>query len=120
MILTLSLFRVFDSELKIHYTNIASRTATGRSTRNNLLVGDDEWSLTVSAFLLTSRAFAAAKNMTPRPATLALLSPASAGCTTPWPGQHQHVRRRAAERAGRGRPERLAAGADPDSLNSTR
>lgn len=81
----LSLFRVFDSELKIHYTNIASRTATGRSTRNNLLVGDGKRSLTVPTFSLTSRAFAVAKNTALRPANLALLSPASAGRTTPWP-----------------------------------
>lgn len=80
----LSLFSVFDSELKIHYTNIASRTATG-ITRNSLLVGDGKRSLTVPMFWLTSRAFAVAKNTAPRPANLTFLSPASAGRTTPWP-----------------------------------
>jgi hypothetical protein len=84
LILTLSLFSVFDSELKIHYTNIASRTATG-STRNSLLVRDGKRSLTVPPFSLTSRASAVAKNTVPRPANLAFLSPASAGRTTPWP-----------------------------------
>jgi len=103
------------------WSDSTTREVAKGSTRNSLLAGDGEWSLTLSTFSQTSGASAVAKKAAPRPATLALLSPASAGLTTPWPMATASTSTRAT--APRSVPQVAAqnvapCGWTPDSVNS--